>query len=454
MEKTRKIFCLLCAVMLGCTLFACTPAADPAEPAVSAETAAPAPSDPVEAAATADELNALIEQYQAAGDFDGVYRAALKLTELEPGNTNACLIAADALIAINEQNEQEVKRILAQNLANAPGNAEIVSNWLEANGMTGAVAMPFLPDYADVSQINSDGSTVGNLTNALRSGYWISGCAATQAGWVYYARFTDDYAIYKMRLDGGEPQKLGEMRGYSINVVGDWLYYVNLSDGSKPYRVRTDGSELQKLADYSCAFLSVNGDWVYTDGYGESGALGRFRTDGSEPSALTDYSVAHCAVSGDWVYFFRKSMDEPGIWRIRTDGSETQVLVNGFPKCYAQEGETLYYAKPDDPRSVVRCSVDGSNAEEIFRTDEEITALNVSGNTLIIAYGISYSKDEFILSKTIAAVSLTDGKVLKEWDAQTEPLCVGEGYVFYTEEGKGMAWQCVNLETFEEIPME
>ena len=98
MDQTKKLLSLLCAAFLACSLFACAPAETAAASETAAETAAPAASDPVETAATADELNALIEQYQAAGDFDGVYRAALKLSELEPNNATAYLTAAGALL--------------------------------------------------------------------------------------------------------------------------------------------------------------------------------------------------------------------------------------------------------------------------------------------------------------------------------------------------------------------
>jgi len=389
------------------------------------------------------------------GDFENAYLAARELAELEPDNADAYLAAADALLALNEQNEQEMKRLLAEILANAPDSAQTVGEWMEQNGLEGVVELPFTPDYSDESEINTIGNTPGNMTNALKNGGWRGGFVTTQAGWIYFSRFTDDYgAIYKMRVDGSELQRVGEANGYSLNVVGDWLYFVNLFDESKPYRMRTDGSSMEKIVDFSCSFLSVAGDWAYSDGYGEEGALCRFGTDGSDQTPLTDFMVIDCCVYGDWVYFYRKSMEDGGLLRIRTDGSGMQTVVSGIPLCYTVSDDAVYYVNPNDPCSVMQCDMDGGNPKEIYRTGDVVTAMNVSGGTLIVAYGVSFDKDGLTLSNAIATVDLANGAVTDEWEAATEPLCVGEGCLFYTKDSEGMRWHCLNLETGEDIPME
>lgn len=441
--------------MLGCSLLACTPAADAAEPAVGAETAAPAPSDPVEAAATADELNALIEQYQAAGDFDGVYRAALKLTDLEPQNADAYLTAAGALLAVNEKNEQEMKRILALGLTNAPESAEAITSWQDENGL-GAARTEFVPDYTSADQINAVGITAGNLTNAMkRDNFWISGLVTSQAGWVYFSRVDKDYALYKMRADGSELQALSNVRATSINVVGDWLYFCNFDDFKCPYRMRTDGSGLEKLADFSCAFLSVEGDWIYCDASTEEYFhLCKIKTDGSEETVLFDGPIIICCVYDGYVYFNIKSMDAGGFMRIATDGTGKQQLLPDMISFYCIANDRIYFVDKNNPTMVKSMNLDGSDVIDVFQSNDSVIALNISGNYLLVAKGVSSDNDGYTLSRAVQIVSLDTGKVVREWETATEPLCAAEGLFFLIENQETMAWTCIDLNTFELVPVQ
>lgn len=450
--KIRKVFVLLLSVLLVISTFACTPAAVPAEP--PAATAAPEASDPVDAAATLDELNALIAQYQTAGDFEGVYRAALKLTELEPDNATAYLTAAGALLALSEQNEQEMKRVLALGLENAPDGAEAISDWMDENGLGAAQQAAFVPDYADASQINTEGTTAGNLTNAMkRDEYWVSGLVTSQAGWVYFSRADKDYALYKMRADGSGLQALSNVRASSLNVVGDWLYFCNFDDGKCPYRMRTDGSSLEKLADFSCAFLTVSGEWIYCDASSSDFFhLCKLKTDGSEETVLFDGPIIQCCVNDSFVYFNIKSPDEGGFLRIRTDGTGKQQLLPDMISFYCIANDRIYFTQHGDDTLVKSMNPDGSDIQDVFRADKTVVALNISGDYLILAKGISYDKDGFTLSQAIQIVRLDTGEVVREWEAAAEPLCVAEGLLFYTTNQETMDWTCVSLDTFEEIP--
>ena len=454
MDKTKKLLCLLCAAFLACSLFACVPAADTsAEPAASTETAAPVPGDPVEAATTADELNALIEQYQAAGDFDGVYRAALKLAELEPNNATAYLTAAGALLAVNEKNEQEMKRILALALTNAPESAETITSWQDENGL-GAASAGFVPDYTSAEQINTEGTTPGNLTNAMkRDGSWVGGLVTSQAGWVYFSRVDKDYSLYKMRTDGSGLQALSNVRASSLNVVGDWLYFCNFDDNKCPYRMRTDGSGLEKLADFSCSFLSVEGDWIYCDGSNVDGLyLSRFKTDGSENTVLFEGPVILCCVYDGYVYFNIKSMDEGGFLRIGIDGTGKQQLLPDMLSFYCIANDRIYFVDKSNPTMVKSMNLDGSDVLDVFQSNDSVIALNISDKYLFLAKGVSFDNDGFTLSRAIQIVSLDTGEVVREWETATEPLCVAEGLFFLIENQETMAWTCIDLNTFELMP--
>lgn len=452
----KRTLGILCSVIFALSCLACAKIA-PTDNAV--QTLPPdsqtAGQDETPEAETADELNAQIRQYTDDGDYENAYLAARRLMELEPDNADAYLLATGALLALNEQNEQEMKELIAEALTNAPDSAQQVGDWLKENGLEGTIEMPFTPDYSDANEINAVGNTPGNMTNALRDGYWRGGFATTQAGWIYFSRFTDDKgAIYKMRTDGSELQRIGDAHGYSLNVVGDWLYFIDPYDNDYAYRMRTDGTNLEKITDFSCSFLTVAGEWAFCDGFGEEGTLCKFRTDGTEQTALTDFTVIDCCAYGDWVYFYRKSMENGGLLRIRMDGSGMEVVVDQIPVCYTISNDVVYYMNPDDPWSIMQCDLNGGNPKEVYRASDTITAMNAIGDTLIVAFGVSFDENGVTLSKSIVTVDLPSGKTTNEWEVATEPLCVGEGCVFYTNDSEGMRWHCLNLETSEDIPME
>lgn len=451
----KKLLAVLAALLLLASGAACAPAQTSA--ALPAPTPLPTASpSALEQATTPEALNALIQQCQEKQDFQGVYDAAKKLTQIDPANAEAYLTAASALLALNQQNEQKMKRILSEGLVNAPDSVKTISDWLTKNGLEGAVALPFTPDYTSPDQINTLGNTSGNISNILRAAYWRGGFVATQAGWIYYSRFTDDpAALYKMRTDGSGQMKFEGVHGYSLNVVGDWLYFINPDDGDKPYKMRTDGSELTKLSDFGCSSMSVCGDWVYSDGYNGNGSYYRFRTDGSEQTQLCDYTVTLNFCDGKYGYVLKKSMDDGGLIRISLDDG-TQTRISGsipfFGFCITDDA--VYARNEDDPWVVMKTNLSDGSVTQVFRADDQITALNLYNDKLIVAFGVYSDKDDNQVSREIAIVDLNSGEILRRWEAHTDPLCVGEGLLFYTEQDEGMRWHCVNIDTGEELKME
>ena len=452
----KKLFAVLAALLMLVCGFACSSAQSSAAPQATPTPLPTASPSALEQATTPEALQALIQQCQAEKDYQGVYDAARKLTQIDPANADAYLTAASALLALNAQNEQEMKRILSEGLVNAPDSVKTISNWLTENGLEGAVELPFQPDYTSPDQINTLGNTAGNITNTIRAAYWRGGFVATQAGWIYYSRFTDDPAtLYKMRTDGSGQMKFEGVHGYCLNVVGDWLYFINPDDGDKPYKMRTDGSELQKISDYGCSSISVCGDWVYSDGYGENATYYRFRTDGSEQTQLTDYTITMNYYDGTYGYVVKKSMEDGGLVRVPLDGSAQTRVRDAIPfPGYCITSDSIYTRDEKDTWQVLKTDLDGTNAKQVFRANDQITAINVYENKLIVAYGVYSDKDGNTVSREIAIVDLATGEIIRSWTAHTDPLCVGEGLLFYTEQDEGMRWLCVNIDTGEELKME
>ena len=240
---------------------------------VSAEASVSATVEDTIAAASADELREMIAQYKGEGDYELLYAAASRLIELDPSDTDAYLIASDALLAMSQANCAEINRLMAQGIENAQDAQDVVW-WVKEHQSDLSITLPFMPDYDSPDDINTEGITTGNLSNAMKiGGSWKAGLLTSQGDWTYLSRPDEAYAIYKMRADGSEYQRIGEDTGSSLNVIGDWLYYINLSDGSKIYKMRTDGSMKAKLSDDACEFLSIAGDWMYYNSLSDGGCL-------------------------------------------------------------------------------------------------------------------------------------------------------------------------------------
>ena len=211
-------------------------------------------------------------------------------------------------------------------------NAEdigVLTEWAEQHQPDFSIDIPFSPDYASADEINTEGITAGNLTNAFKQNDgWYGGFLTSQGDWVYLSQMNENYAICKMRADGSEYQRVGDACGTCLNVVGDWLYYIGA--GGKPYKVRTDGSMNTKINDDDCAFLSVSGEWMYYSNFSDDGCLYKVKTDGTEPVKLTEEMVIFPCVSGDWVYYCEKKLENGGFRRVSVDGGKPQTIAAAF----------------------------------------------------------------------------------------------------------------------------
>ena len=206
-------------------------------------------------------------------------------------------------------------------------------------------------------------------------------------------------------------------------------------------------SDVRSKNGYDC--------WIYSDGYGENATYYRFRTDGSEQTQLTDYTITMNYYDGTYGYVVKKSMEDGGLVRVPLDGSAQTRVRDAIPfPGYCITSDSIYTRDEKDTWQVLKTDLDGTNAKQVFRANDQITAINVYENKLIVAYGVYSDKDGNTVSREIAIVDLATGEIIRSWTAHTDPLCVGEGLLFYTEQDEGMRWHCVNIDTGEELKME
>ena len=326
----------------------------------------------------------------------------------------------------------------------------MITEWAQEYTPEISIYMPPVPDTAqeqieagdaadteDNTVANTEGTTTGNMSNAAKynGGWWYGGLMAWQGDWAYLCRPSESFAIYKVRADGSEYQRLGEAYGSSLNVAGDWLYYVNSQDG-RPCKMRTDGSMNTKILDEECGFLSVSGDWIYYD----SGSLYKVRTDGGEKTPLNDDITIFSCISGDWVYYAVKSEDG-GLWRVSADGGAPQQITQGAIQTYCVMDDWVYYIDGDNWNNLWRVHPDGTGAEEFLAYDVRITTFNIADGTLYLSLNVSYEEEGFTAGSEIIAIDLTTSDELWRIEADTEPLCIGpDDMIYFFKYNEGMAW--------------
>ncbi len=444
-----KILCLILALLMMLGLAACSaPASDVSASAgqgTSSSAPAPTTAEDAIAAASADELRAMIEQYRAEGNNELLYAAALRLTELEPSDTEAYTAAAEALYAMSGTNIDEINRLLALG-ANSAEDAKALTDWAEQHQSGFTIDIPFSPDYAAQSEINTEGITAGNMTNAFKQNDgWYGGLLTTQGDWVYLARMDEDLAVYKMRADGSGYQRVGDASGTSLNVVGDWLYYIG--EGGRPYKVRTDGSMLTKINDDNCAFLSVSGDWMVYSNFSDNGCLYKMKTDGSEPTKLTDEMVIFPCVAGDWVYYCVKKLENGGFCRVSVEGGKPEIIMAASLRNYCIEGDWVYY---NSENAIMRVHGDGSGEEVFYQCDDTITTFNIAGGVLYLSAGLKFENDGYVIGNRILAIDMESMETKQQIDFNTEPLCTGpNGWIYFMDDNEGLAWYSMNPENGE-----
>lgn len=83
-----------------------------------------------------------------------------------------------------------------------------------------------------------------------------------ESGDYYYASQSDNYFLYRMKVDGSEPQCLVRAHCTGICALDGDVYFVNQSDGYSIYRLKAGAADAEKLCEYGHD-LQVSGGFVY-----------------------------------------------------------------------------------------------------------------------------------------------------------------------------------------------
>lgn len=400
------------------------------------------------ASASAEELRALILSYQASGDEENVYRAAKKLIELAPDDTHAYQDAISALLATISADYEEIQSLIAQGIEQAPETASDLTHWAAAQNQSFSFTVPFVGDYSSESEINTLGITAGNLTNTevLVGGLWQNGIFTTQGDWIYFMLPSQDYYVYKMRLDGTGFTNVGDARGDNLNVVGDWLYYRNLNDSGMVYRIRTDGSQKEGQIFNKAVMMSVTKDWIYYNDVG----LWKTRPDGSETVQLLNSSCEYMAVIDNWIYYCTGGARSE-FYRISIDGGEPQKIMDGWVSHFLVWDGWMYYRNSQDMNAVWKMRLDGSEQTEVYRSDSMINFFSIQSGKLAVTLCKDKNESGKPIPTEIDVINLEDNSLLQTIQRSVGVIYTAGDSFYYRDSNE--SWLALNATTLEETAL-
>jgi hypothetical protein len=461
MKKTA-IFCLLVIVILssfaGCTQSSATPATTPVSEFTTDPTSSVAPTSPdvtVPPPAeepSLDELRAQLKQDYTNKNYARALTTVEKILVLEPADDSMYAMKAELWILTLTEAYRALNNVFAEDLTKvsdpAAYRAQVIRQFNEAGLL---LEIPFLPDSTVPEEINTIGNTAANLYGII----WVPslsrvlyGVFARQGNWLYYAEPGDNYALYKMRLDGQDKQLVCADSACNINVMGDWIYFSNFSDDYAPYKVRTDGSMKMKLADNRTDFLCTAGDWVFFCAADSNGTVYKIRTDGTGRELVAD-GAKNITIQGDWLYL--PSRDELSLTRLRLDGSEQQTLIEGRWNLLASlYDDWLYYLADNQGMAIMKKSLDGGEPVEVWKYDGKVYSFIVSGDRLIVS-ARSLENTEVLLAFDL----ITLEQVLRINDVGIESLCIdSDGNIYFNDAFKDRDWYTIDWETGAAVKLE
>ena len=178
----------------------------------------------------------------------------------------------------------------------------------------------------EIKSVKVDGSedsvSLINLNNSTCYVFIISD------GRIYY---NDGSGILSMNIEGADIFPLVEDDGAILCADEDRLYYINRGDNNALYRIRKDGSERERLCDDpgATAGMSVNGEWLYFCNIYDKNRIYRMRTDGSHLTCLTGnrtFKEYIPEINDGWIYYVNIGKGDR-LYKMKPDGSENRPVI-------------------------------------------------------------------------------------------------------------------------------
>ncbi len=174
-----------------------------------------------------------------------------------------------------------------------------------------------------------------------------------ESRYYYYASQSDNYFLYRVKVDGSEPQCLVKAHCTDICALDGDVFFVNQSDGHSIYRLKAGAAEAERLCEYGHD-LQVSGEYVYFFDDSYDAQYDTFGLAGDDASALT----------GNFLY----RMNQDGSQRVLIATNVYDYVLNDVIYQNVRYVGAIYYSeRTDEGITVCKMDLSGQNVEEVCR---------------------------------------------------------------------------------------
>lgn len=235
------------------------------------------------------------------------------------------------------------------------------------------------------------GNTSGNLYN--------NGLFCENDGYVYFANAYDDNALYRMKPDETEMEKLLYTEVSSINADGKFLYFYQGGSGSG--------------AGTGLGFL------VSTTGV--------YRASKKDPSnsACLDRVNGKYVLLADNDVYYTSSGDDISLKKVSTDGKNKDTLLTLDILPVSVQSSNFYYMNNENDLHLMALDLRTKTSRQVLA--EDVYMPIIEGNTV---YGIDVHDNYSLIS-----INAADGSKTLLDDARVDILNLSDSYIYYQTSG-------------------
>lgn len=196
--------------------------------------------------------------------------------------------------------------------------------------------------------VGTIGNTAGNLYNG--------GLFCEDDGYVYFSNPYDSYALYRMRPDETEMEKLVTTETGSINAAGKYFYFYQKGSGSGEgfgYMISTTGvyrAEKENPKQIECLDRILSDTIVLADNtlyynvakQAEGVSLKKIDIDGENAEILLNYNITPACVSNSALYF-NNTVDNGHLMQLPLGSKNAVDILAEDVYMPVIDGTTVYY---------------------------------------------------------------------------------------------------------------
>ncbi len=216
-----------------------------------------------------------------------------------------------------------------------------------------------------------------------------------------------------------------------------YVYFSNPYDGNALYRMRPDESEMEKMITTQVASINADGNYLYyyQGGSGGSAGLGflisttgiyRVKKENPKDVACLDRVLGKYVILADNTVYYTSSDEEISLKSIGIDGENEETLLELDILPVSVQDGTFYYINNEDNLHLMAYNLRTKASRQVLT--EDIYMPIIEGNTV---YGIDIHNGYSLVS-----LDITTGEKTLLDSERTDLLNLADSYIYYQTSGK------------------